>query len=192
MSSSSPLPNFIQVANIRDIFWNNNSDLYPTWIPTKYHKVENTRPTFLSPYLGTCILTGEFNHCLYNGKYYFLTKLEVIDVQTQRYKYQLDYDVMINFMNVGVSVRGTLVKTDRKDILSGCLQTTKAILAEPTKRRDFGGAPISDEKLVELKIADDARVRESLMETTITRAVYDEFIERIENNAVARGTKGKE
>lgn len=138
MNRASKLPDFIEVANIRDLYWNNNSDLYPSCVPYGYHLVEKTRPVFVTPYVATCVLDGEFNHCIYNGEYYFLSKLEILDVEKLRYKYQLDYDVVINFMARGVDVRGTLIKTDRKDILEGCLQTTVPILADPVQKRVYG------------------------------------------------------
>lgn len=137
MSNNKSLPDFIEVANIKNLFWNNNSDLYPTCVPTNYITIEKTRPTFYSPYIGTCVLVGEFNHCLYNGNYYFLTKLEVLDVMTSTYKYQLDYDVMINFISAGVNIKGTLIRTDREDILEASLQTTKPILADPVEKKTF-------------------------------------------------------
>lgn len=47
---------------------------------------------------------------------------------------------MVNFMDKGVNVTGTLIKTNRKDILRGCLQTTKAILADPIRKEVFSYA----------------------------------------------------
>lgn len=141
MSRSNTLPTFITVANIQDLFWNNNSDLYPTCAPDPaiYTRIEDHFPVFHSPYLGTIILTGEYNHCIYNGVYYFLNKLRVLDVPTEHYEYQLDYDVMMNFLVSGVEVRGTLIKTNREDILEDCLQHTKPILADPIEIKVYDG-----------------------------------------------------
>lgn len=94
-------------------------------------------------------------------------------------------------MNAGVSVTGTLIKTDRKDILSGCLQTTKAILSDPSKPVYFNTTSVTGEKKVELKLPTDSQVKDRFIETSITRATYDEFIERIEKNAIGKGTVGK-
>lgn len=67
-------------------------------------------------------------------------------MEIPRYRYQLDYDVMINFIFRGVAVKGTLVKTNREDILEGCLQTTVPILADPIEKLSFSDKD-SDHKL---------------------------------------------
>lgn len=192
MSTNNSIPDFIDVAHIQNLFWNNNSDLYPSCAPTGYHRIEKTRPVFLSPYTGTCVLSGEFNHCIFNGHYYFLTKMEVIDISTQTYKYQLDYDVMINFLDKGANVTGTLIKTNRKDILRDCLQTTKAILADPIRKETFSYAPESAvDKTMGVKWYDEHRLWESLKETSISTDNFNAFIYRVQNNPIARGTKNK-
>lgn len=206
MNKSSRLPEFIDVANIRDLFWNNNSDLYPTCVPTQYQRVNITRPTFVSPYTGTCVLDGEYNHCLYNGEYYFLTKLEIQDITKARYKYQLDYDVMINFMARGVDVTGTLTKTNRPEILEDCLQTTVPILADPVNKKIYGKTNGKTDhtwqeklnvrfyKKEDLKEDPSNFLRNSrfIVETSITQDDYVAFINRVENNVFGRGTKDKE
>lgn len=198
MSKAAKLPDFIEVANIKDLFWNNNSDLYPTCVPSEYITIEKTRPTFLSPYLGTCVLRGEYNHCIFNGTYYFLTKLRVLDIMSEEYEYQLDYDVMINFLNKGVNVKGTLIKTNKEDILEECLQTTVPILSDPVKKKIYGA---KEKEQTELKFKDvrfayvytDYKLFfESIQELTITRENFTAFIRRVENHPLARATKDKE
>lgn len=160
MSKSNPLPDFIDVANIRDLFWNNNSDLYPTCVPKQFKRIKITRPTFLSPYVGTCVLDGEYNYCRYNGQYFFLSKVEPIDLMMPRYKYQLDYDVMINFMAKGVEVRGTLTKTNRPDILEECLQTTVPILADPIRKKEVYYKK-DTESVIRYKLTDKVKLKSS-------------------------------
>lgn len=195
MSKAAKLPDFIEVANIKDLFWNNNSDLYPTCVPSEYITIEKTRPTFLSPYLGTCVLRGEYNHCIFNGTYYFLTKLRVLDIMSEEYEYQLDYDVMINFLNKGVNVKGTLIKTNKEDILEECLQTTVPILSDPVKKKIYGNRENKKQPWqsnVSFPRPDFRIILESLQVPIITRENFTAFIRRVETHPLARATKDKE
>lgn len=45
---------------------------------------------------------------------------------------------MMNFLNRGVEVKGTIIKTNREDILEGCIQTAVPILADPVIKRVYG------------------------------------------------------
>lgn len=124
----------IYVANFKNIFWNNNSDLYPSSVPnvSLYTEVQGSRPVFLNPYTASIVLEGTFNHAIYDGLYYKLLKIRVQDVTKDIYEYQMEYDVMLNVLASKCEIKGTLIRTNDPEILEDCLQTTTPILENPS------------------------------------------------------------
>lgn len=132
---------------------------------------------------------------MYNGEYYFLTKLEVLDVTQARYKYQLDYDVVINFMARGVNVTGTLTKTNRPDILEECLQTTIPILSDPIHRQSYSKQNQTKDKVspkLLLPRIDSIFALHKFKDLGVLEETFNKFIYDVENNKYANRLSGKE
>lgn len=88
---------------------------------------------FVSPYTGTITLDGEFNHAIFNNKYYKLLKIKVLDLTLNRYEYQLEEDIMMNLLSNGAEIRGILNRTNIPEILEENLNYTVPILETPAK-----------------------------------------------------------
>lgn len=103
---------------------------------------------------------------------------------------------MINFMNTSVDVKGTLIRTNREDILEKCLQTTKPVLADPIDSfvcsYDKTKSNTWQEKLT-VKGLDNVQGFKWRFPIKIApREQYNTFIHNVENNAIAKGTANKE
>lgn len=128
----------IRVALFKDIFWNNNSEAYPTTVPDialfDVYK-DPVNPVFISPYEGWIILEGDYNYCVYEGVYYHLRKIRLDDKAKKVIKYQMIYDIMINFISHGGSVFGNIIRTNNIEWLSKpeVLQTTIPFLENPAR-----------------------------------------------------------
>lgn len=105
----------LRVALFKDIFWNNNSESYPTTVPTlDLFNVYNQQiePVFISPYEAWIILEGDYNLAFYEGNYYQLKKIRLDDKHRNIIKYQMIYDVMLNFLKIGGTVQGNVIRTN--------------------------------------------------------------------------------
>lgn len=196
--SVNKYPKFILVANLNNKFWNNNSDTYPTTIPdaSLYIKIPKTQPVFISPYTAICVLQGEWNHAIYAGKYYHLIKIEIKDIVKGIYKYQMEYDVMIDFINKGGEIRGTLIKTNNEDILKDTIQTCKQILNNPIRleigKFQKGSSDDWFPKDFDLSVLDDDKLNKKILyEWKITQDAWDYFWYINENNPFIKTLKTK-
>lgn len=128
----------IEILEIKNLYWDNNSYLRPNSIPSfEGSQTIRLRPTIYGFMGGRTHLYGDsWNYARYKGVYYFLKPGKCIDAEKNHYEYYLVRDIWMNIISkYSVEVRGIATTTNRFSILETNLNRCFPVSVQPAEVR---------------------------------------------------------